>query len=165
MQYERYFPMIKNRADFWVNSLSSPTGKAQQDYEELFCIGNLTFCEARASYEPTRAAFSTWLYFLLNQNMLEFVVREKNKMEVSLKEYNIVDRINTNWLVDFLDSVSKEASEVVSLVLNTPTEYIELLSGEIMKIADIKHCLTQKGWKQYTINVTIAEIRERLRES
>ncbi len=175
IQYEDYIMMIRDRAHCWNKILSRSNLKGVREkrnfWEELFSVGNLAFCEAKDTYDPNKGTFSVWLYRYLDNYMRNHLVKSSKicRMEECFEHIDAVSvqekRIEKpNFLTEFLSSVSEEAKEIINIALNTPAEYAEFLSHEIMKVADLKRCMAQKGMKQYTINVTVAEIRERLRE-
>jgi DNA-directed RNA polymerase specialized sigma subunit len=191
--YKDYVAMIKNRAAYWsrhyqsvANMFARQRGidskpysrirektdfaeKVQQDYKELFSVGNLAFCKAKQTYDPNKGKFSTWLYAYLDNHMRNFIWKEEVKQNFLKLNYSVYNNIeeqkttNSTWFTDFLNSVSKEAKEMISVILNTPNEYADALSSMISNKTQLREHMAARGMKHHTINATIAEIREQLK--
>lgn len=167
--YADYVDLIRRRAHYWSHFPAITEIDCSQWYEELFSIGNIAFCEAKTSYNPTKASFSTWLYGCLDIKMRNFLSKEKHKNEIDTRyiQYSntreTVKKNNPNWFTDFANTLSEEAKEVVDAILNSPAEYMESILDCFSNIQDVKRFLAARGTKQIVVNNTIAEIRERLR--
>jgi len=149
---------------------------ADMDYDDLLSVAHEIFVDARTKYQPNRGAkFSSYLYMRLNSRFNQLrSKRERRWKKVKVMPDQFIEMYcSTKYQPErqmafgqMIASLSAEAMQVVNIVLNTPTELIELARGVANK-KDICHInktllnkyLRGRGWKVSAIDRVFAEIR------
>ncbi len=168
------------------------TKRSRFEFDELLSEANQAFIHAVDSYDETKgASFHTWLYITVNGKLKNYCKLTKSKEMQPLpailnKNFDPTKKWNNNipWQIDFIDTkepnpeqnttfkllienLSKEAKEVVDVVLNTPTEMIELVKSmssnrqghmHVYK-SNIRAYFENKGWKNTLILNCFEEIK------
>lgn len=116
--------------------------------EDLFSEGNLIFVKCQENFDDEKAKFSTFLYLCISRHFKQMVERQ-NKVEknttksvdcnedpdsenyICVSEENPEDRIASK---DSYEKLSKEAKDVIDIVLNCPSEVFEMLSSPVLKV-------------------------------
>ena len=141
--------------------------KSRFSFDELMSEANMGFIKAVDTYNKNKAKFHTHLYITVNGRLSHYC-NQKNVFNNFYENLNIEYQPgNTNpeqnaSFKDLIDSMSTEAKEVINMVLNTPTEMIELVkemtSNRQGKVHLYKSAVTRylrtKGWHYYMINET-----------
>jgi hypothetical protein len=146
------------------------------DYDDLLSMAHEIFVDACSKYEHNRGAkFSTYLYMRLNSRFDQLRLKQETKKR---KDRAVPDQYidlygSTRYQPErqtrfkqMIASLSTEAVQVVSIVLNTPHELIEMARGVAAR-KDICHVnktllsryLLKRGWKVSDIDRVFAEIR------
>jgi len=120
--YIRYQKLIISRA----HSFSRSTG---HDLDDLISQGNLIYCEALRTYDPARSQFSTFLHDQLTKGLHRYTLRQAKHRRPFLE---LADTFSSTAATQFrrhlfhhhLAQLSKEAQEVVRVVLSSPLELL-----------------------------------------
>ena len=169
MQYNDVANLVYGRVRHWSTVFD-------MDYDDLLSMAHEVFVDACSKYEDNRGAkFSTYLYMRLNSrfNQLRIKQETRNRKGRAMPDQYIDLYGSTRYQPErqirfkqMLASLSAEAVQVVSIVLNTPAELIELARG-VASRKDICHInktllskyLRGRGWKVSAIDRVFAEIR------
>lgn len=160
--YPQYEKLIYSLVHKW-------TDKSRFNYDELLSEANLAFMHALESYDLTKAGFPTHLYITVNGRLLNFI-NKKRPYEVELDDFlpAKVDNPEQAFIFsELLNGLSAEACEVVDIVLNTPSELVDLVrqmtSNRQGKMHLYKSNVTRfcrgRGWGRVKINRVYQEIR------
>jgi hypothetical protein len=140
-------------------------------YEELLSSAYLAFMEAKESYDPEEAVFSTHLWIVCRRVMCDFCQssqrwswRNVGAEDVWLE--SIEDGITPESLLEFkenLDFLSDEAKFICKMILEDPQQFIThrpKLSRGI-----IKDKLRDLGWAWSKIWTSMGEIKATLSQT
>lgn len=139
-----------------------------EEFDEMLCIANLAFAESWKCFDPTKARFTTHVYFRVYHALLEACRRSKRRAEVFQFAEVEADTLPTardeSFMVDLFDELSSDAQAVVKLVLHgRETSHVLLNSppcnntaGNIRNaIATVLHDI---GWSTSRITESFTEI-------
>jgi len=142
------------------------------DFEELLSLCHLHFMEivrkTRSPYQKEKGSqFTTWLrlvlwYKLQNDREKEILTSCKN-----LPPEEIGQKGKQEYLTDLKDSLSQEAKSVLSLILNTPEELVEMIQQKGGYNKRVKKCLEDflclhYHWSRRKVQRVFREIQENL---
>jgi DNA-directed RNA polymerase specialized sigma subunit len=102
------------------------------DWEELFSEACLAYSEALFNYDSKRGRITTYVYHCINSHLINYIreLQRKHIEMISLEEINLDIPMNFYHLIDQL---SREAAEIVQLILNEPCKYSLMNSDEAKK--------------------------------
>lgn len=152
-KFEDYQKMIKtasikmNRQYPWV------------PVEEFEAEGNLIFCEASIQWNPERSKFSTYLFHSLKA--LHNIAQVGCPVDPEFEQESFAcGPPETIEFKNLLESLSDEAKEVASVLLNSPLEIMRL--AEVPSPKKIRGALRDHlrnlGWQWKTIRSAFTEI-------
>lgn len=161
--YPTYEKCIQKLTWKWVK-------RSKFDFNELLSETNQAFLKAVDSYDSSKACFHTHLYITINGNLRNYCNQKENqnleinKLQLSSKIKNPEENA---CFKNLIENLSKEAKEMVDVVLNTPLEIIELVremssnrQGHMhVYKSNIKAYFKAKGWKQALILSCFDEIK------
>jgi len=167
VNYNDYVDLIRNEA--WRRLKKNP----DLDYDDLVGQGNLAFCLASKTWNPTKSAFSTHLWWTIRDQMGKI----EKKQNPSILHENIDDYENlpnetmpspdrTFSFRNAINSLSKDAREIIKLILLTPEELCDFTLPHVtVTITNTKKYLrNNNNWRWETINTAINEIKLMLKE-
>lgn len=160
--FHRYKKLLWSRASHFHKS------NPHIPLEDLESEANLSFILACKSFNNRKSRFTTYLYRVVNNNLINYV-KEVNKG----KEFDEISpelpshTVSPYEMVKFkesLTSLSAEAQEVCSLIFDTPSELTEMLRDEFIDsshlVGGISKYLRKQGWKYKTIWNVMKELRQ-----
>lgn len=178
--YRNHEQMINHRA----HSFCCTTGHS---FDEMKSVANWAFMRAIPRWKPHKGPFGTWLYRYITLRLIDYVKRtdlplSKSKLEDLIRmsgcpgrvlhiedtiksQYNEYDPVLASSAMDLIASLSKEAREVVSILLTNPTEVLDLIGDEPPRIVRgiLKEYLHDQGWSFKLIWKTFRELKEAMR--
>lgn len=121
-KYKEYEKMIQRIA--W--SFYRTTGI---EFNELYSEANLSYCKALEKYDDTKSTLITFLYTCIKNDLIDFCKRELKEKEKKNNFKNHIDRtsVNTNII-----ELTKEAKEVLKIILEAPADTIKISMGGII---------------------------------
>jgi hypothetical protein len=143
--------MVPNiAANYHVNNM---------EHADLVQEGYIVYCSCKDKWNPEQSKFSTWFVNNLKFHYGHLVQRQKPVAE-EYEDHLVADQKKNN-LVLILCSLSKEALEVVNLVLNSPMELLAMTNCNYPTKNAIMKYIKKKGWgwKEETIYQTFEEIK------
>jgi hypothetical protein len=164
-QYEDYINSI--RAEAWRRVKRNPL----LDFDDLISAASIGFEKAKQSWDPARNPnFNNHLYWKIGHCMWE--VEQKCHPYLPLDESESIqiadDKSSPFEETKFragLASLSKEALEVVYLVLESPGELVDWTIRWIRPSqSSIRTFLHSLGWKRKKIDQVFGEIKTMLQE-
>ena len=154
-KYEKYVNLIRKEA--WKRAQKHPGLK----FDELVSQGNLAYWLAVKTWDPTRASFSTHLWWRIKDEM------NADPIGLAQCEEEQVDDIDLHRAVAFklaLAKLSEEAQEVCSLIFNSSAELCDFTASSIRVVRiNIKRYLSSMKWPWKKINQAMTEIKEMLK--
>ena len=132
---------------------------------DLLAEANYWFVRIYHSYDPSKSSLTTWVYTKLEKQLLAIRRREQQHNTCSLV-IDVAER--EDRLGKLLDSLTREAQEIITLLLDPPPEFTLRVcrkrtpSPKIARTA-MKEWLLSSGWTRTRISEAFAEIREALR--
>lgn len=150
-------------------------------YEDLLSSAYLAFARCKKSYDPDKAAFSTYLYHVAKTEMVDFchsthhTEPEEAKMKQQagpyLYETAMVLSHQTNnqdpeylcMFKDNLKNMSKEAQQVCKMIFESPTEFLVQTKPKLSR-GMVYRKLREKGWSWSKIWNSFNEIKSTLNE-
>jgi len=139
------------------------------DFTELMGVCEGIFMEAFHSYDPNRGAkFSTWLYRLLNQGLIDYT--QHNDLPPDLGEAVLEEIVPDHRsdgpyqhmrVVELRSGLSDDARYILDLLLNAPVEALRDLGAQPPKIIRgiLQRYLRAEGWKWKRIWEVMAELK------
>ena len=160
--YPKYQKSIYAVVGTWVR-------KSRFEFDELLSEAHMAFLHAVDTYDLTKASFHTHLYITVNGRLRNYV-NKKQVVDEELDDFLASKEDNPEQALLFsevLEELSREASEVVDVVLNTPGELIELVrqmtsnrQGKMhLYRSGVTRFFKDKGWGATKINRTYTEIK------
>jgi len=140
--------------------------------DELEGIGILTFYEIQPTYDPAVAAFTTYLHNQLTQRFWASVPRYYRELPhdrqwFESKEHPSAEaEYKKRDFKQVLQRLSADTREVVNIILNTPSEILEILPetpNRYMRGA-IKRYLLKTGWHPDSVKNAFREIRQTIND-
>ena len=146
--YQKYYPMIKNRARSWARP-----GVIGLEKEDLESIGNEVFMECCSTFNGS-TKFSTWLWKCLNNrfyvecNYKKIHCEDIEPIQIANKNENIESQV---VLKQSLQKLSSDAQFIVNSALNTPIEMINQAKEETGRACIClkriqRHLIENEGW-------------------
>jgi len=161
VRYGNYRKLILSRAWAWQQ-------KTGWELEDLEAEGNMIFCKAVQTYDPSKSSFGTYLYNSLQMhfgnlvNLSRCQKAEKKDMKTSCDNCFAYEDIEQETIFrEMINDLPEDAKEVVKAVFETPAEIIEALG--ITKITRNSLQLyfgKYKGWSQKRIFSTFKTIQQ-----
>lgn len=155
-----------------------------EDFDDMMSICNEAYCKAVLNYQPEKGKFTTLLYHYANRALIDEIRKKKtnykkyytfsieyisyceeNDIKGTLDSQIIIDeKQNNERRYEFrnqLESLSREAREMISLIVNSPYELLEetkslspkYLRGQVIKM------MRDRKWKWNVIYSSIKEIK------
>ena len=169
MQYDDHVKLIHKLAHRYTKrQLVKIPNLDQKDYQkELVCEGNQTFLRAFKEWEPERSKFSTYLWLNLE---LDFEKYNKQFFRISVREHELPEFWTGHQVAlqehraTFLSSIrvsSKEAQEIITIILSGPSELLGLLGDEPPRKVRgaLKDYLRRLGWSWPKIWKSFKEVK------
>ena len=177
IRYEDWRPMVAKHAWTWSR-------KSGLEFEDLMAEGNLAFCEATRSYDPSRSKFSTWLWRNLqvrfgNLNRTETVYRkdfqrQSNSAYRETDDFELASPPDQEKRAVFADGLRKDKringdeTVLIGLVFSPPADFIDglILSGNprTTKRALTRYVRDRYGWTYPQAWKALANIKSALAE-
>ena len=152
--YEGYEKTIDMLAWKWAK-------RSYNTFDELKSEGNLAYVLALPQWNSSKAKKSTYLYLKI-EGMIRNLACKKDPIETGkLPTINTDNPLDQLIFKEGIESLSKEAKEVVSLALHCPREIVEM-SGERVGKHKIRLYLQKRGWSYYLISECFKEIKTML---
>ena len=146
--------------------------RSRFSFDELLSEANLGFIKAVDTYDESKACFHTHLYTTVN-GALQNYCNQIDRFNAFYPHINLTIVSKTPnpeqeySFKNLIESLSKEAREVVETVFNTPSEMIELIKtmssnrqGHVhLRRSNLKQYFRNKGWSHKLINLVFLEIK------
>lgn len=151
------------------------------EFEEILSTAYLAFTYAKMSFDPTKGSFSTYLYYTIMSNVIDHCKQKHDPTHDGKPRDNANNKSNL-WeagfllseLIDYrdpekmylfkeaLNNMSNEAKSICSMVLDSPTDFIDnrpkLARGKVYRK------LREVGWSWPKIWKGFKEIKLTLNE-
>ena len=162
---ESYQNMLRKLA--W--SFSHTTG---QPFEDLLSVGYLAYLTAKEKYQGGNGAqFSTYLYAVVKNALIDFCRAEQDELISSLEQFNpalLVSPLPTPeerlLFTTTINQLSTEAKMVCKMIFSAPHEYAVAIEAPKKAKTKLKKQLRRLGWTYAKIQKTMAEITAMVRE-
>lgn len=163
MDITDYMNMIMKVA----NTKSRHTGI---EFDELRGRGIVLFYEAQAEWDETKAAFSTFFWMRLNQQIVPYKAGNGNVqdhiVDTEACEMAVSDFAPPHVIAEFRDTLknlSVDAREIVSIILGRPEEIVDGAIGRSKLMAgNVRRILKEQGWGPSRMATSFREIRSAL---
>lgn len=139
------------------------------DFETLTAEANIAFAECQHDNNPKRGKFSTLLWHAIESRFKNLLKRNHQNrydgIEVELEEMALSTPCKQERrciLADIINNLSKEGKEIVSVVLETPADLLQMIPKPRLSKHQLTKYLRLKGWKIPAITKAFAEIRQNL---
>jgi DNA-directed RNA polymerase specialized sigma24 family protein len=172
---EDYIGMMKRLA----YSFHSTTGLP---FDELLSSAFLAFAHCRQTYDPNKAAFSTYLYHAAKTRMIDFC---HSAYHINLEDPNMKRQPSSPYLYeaamalshqtnhqdpeylcmfkDSLKNMSEEAQQVCEMIFESPAEFLAQSKPKLSR-GVVYRKLREKGWSWSKIWNSFREIKSTLNE-
>lgn len=139
-------------------------------YDQAVSAAGLAYARAYRSYDPDRAAFTTWVAQKVRGGLLDQVEADARVWSRERGHARIPDDVPEpeGWTVrEFLEGLSDDAQQVVLLVFDQPIEVsvsLAQMGGEspVNVRSAVREFLGDLGWTAGRIASTFREIKEAL---
>jgi DNA-directed RNA polymerase specialized sigma subunit len=152
--------MIRKRYGDYKNLILSRAWAWQQrtgwELEELEAEGNVVFCKAVQTYDPSKSSFSTYLYNALQMHFGNMVTlsrcqkAEKKEMKTDCDNCFAYGDVQQEAIFrEMINDLPEDAKEVVKAVFETPAEILDVLGiTRVSKNALHQYFNRCRGWSQ-----------------
>lgn len=162
LNYNNYEKLIKKISWSWHKT----TGI---DLETLIAEANVAFVECQNNYNPQQGKFSTLLWHAIGNKFKNLIAyRYQNRhdgTEVELENLALSNPSMQEKKCIFkstLLSLSKEAQQIISIVLETPVDLLAMIPKPRLSKHQLTKYLRFKGWKIPAIHKAYIEIKDNL---
>lgn len=141
--------------------------------EDMLSAANMGYLEACQSYDRTKAQFTTHVHhhvWFAMQNELRKQQVERRCLQTYRTRKRAEDHNDkTGWLGDFLSTLNSDASYIVWLAINAPTEVLQVAAGHTdprrwggtLRV-HLRSVCAGYGWSKQRIAEAMAEVAEAL---
>lgn len=135
--------------------------------DELKSFANEVFMDVYTDYEHTKGSFRKRVGYILWKRLLDLARHSRSRKLILGHQLEDLRWQSFEFnLVDFLDGLSEDAHNVIGIVLNTPTDLIEIMSQEDREPqTNLKSYLAGMGWRLDDIKETFQEIKDALSDT
>jgi len=143
--------------------------KSRFSFDELLSEAHVAFLHTVDTYNSTKASFHTHLYITISGRLRNFISKETETSLPLDREYKskIPNPEQECTFKNLIENLSKEAKEIVDVVLNTPTEMIELIremssnrQGHMhLYRKNVTYFFKNQGWSNKQIFKSYSEIK------
>ena len=126
------------------------------DWDDLFQEAALAYCEALKNYDPNRGQLTTYMWTAIKNHLQAFITyQDEYKNTVTPMENPIVDKPTSN--PSFFDSLSREAMDIVDVIISSPAEFDLLEPKKAYKRVINK--LRGRHWSAQKIKQGVKELK------
>jgi hypothetical protein len=147
-----------------LRRVRSVYGGDRIEQEELRAQADLLFMRAVRTWDPAKSGFLTYMSTVLRNGLIKYLM--KNPACVDASEYpTLVSPTPSPFQVaafhDLFRSLSGEAKDVARIILDTPSELVEVLARVPPRKArsEIRRYLLASGWEQDAVRGAFSELK------
>ena len=128
------------------------------DLDDLLQEASYGYCLALKSYDKSRGAFTTHLWYVINSHLKNYL-RQEHKYSDPLERIDnlTVDSHPYSSAGGFWESLSQEAQLVADLVLSSPKMYVSARKEDC--IERIYSVLSSQGWSDKKIFIALDDLQ------
>jgi DNA-directed RNA polymerase specialized sigma24 family protein len=115
--------------------------KTGLDFDELYAEGCLAYLEALQTYDPLKGKLSTHAWHIVSGTLLNYIKNEYKHTALKADDVETCVEYKEN----FFERFSKEAAEVVEIIIDSPWDVIGKDRKEAQK--QVMDTLKNKGWE------------------
>ena len=126
------------------------------DVDDLIQEASLIYLEAIKTYDPSKGKLSTYIWKVTKNHLQSFVTYQNkwNDKTISIEEVDIDKPVSRYSL---FDSLTREAKDIVDVVLSAPAEFDSLIPAKARKRVINK--LRGKHWNMVKIAQGMDELK------
>lgn len=144
------------------------------EVDELKSEANIAYEKAKRTYNETKSAFSTWVYFQVWRGLQDYernlttrsrsVQLHPENDDIHMDSFS-VNSENPCALIDFMDSLDNDCKVLADLVLNPP-DYIQKKLVKLSNVRprtllkEIKQHLYKSGWTHKRTKKAICKMKK-----
>jgi len=127
------------------------------EWDDLFQEAALAYCEALKNYDPERGTIAGYMWSCITSHLKDYIhEQEKQTGHIcSIEDVNIDYPVNTTPL---FESLSKEADEIVNMILSSP-EIFDNLTPELAQRNIARILISRKRWSWRRVWVGIRDLK------
>jgi hypothetical protein len=129
------------------------------DWEELFSVASLAYCETLKTWDKKKGSVSTHLWYNVHCRLLDYL-KSKRADKNKLLEIEYIDEYDINYVApsnSFFENLTKEAEEIADLVLKCSGRFVVLTSEEAE--SRIYNIMSRKGWTDLKIKRALNDLK------
>lgn len=129
------------------------------EWEELFGEAQLAYVKAEQNYDPEKAAFSTYLFSVVTNHLLNYAFRCKRQYIVPNENPKPVHLTPEVWYAfrESIANLGKDARIVCRMILDAPTAYASLSQTRAERA--VRNELAEAGWSERRRKAAFREIK------
>ena len=164
--YPEYEKCIQKLTWKWVK-------RSRFGFDELLSEANIGFMKAVDSFDDDKTCFHTHLHTIINGGLRHYIARQNHFAPFTKQMDSDIESNQSNpeqhcTFINMIENLSTEAKEIVEVVLNTPSEMIELVKEMSSNRHDKMHVYKSnvwayfkaQGWKEALILFCFNEIKQ-----
>ena len=126
------------------------------DWDDLFQEAALAYCIALKRYNPSRGKLTTYMWRTISNHLQLFITYQNkwNDKTISIEDA-LISKPTTN--PSFLDSLGREARDIVDVILSSPAEFDALDPKKALKT--VMNKLRGKRWSAKKIEQGVKELK------
>ena len=133
-------------------------------FQDALSEAHWSFMRAIGQYDPKRGAkLSTWIAFRVSMDLRSWrmrLAREASVLTSIPEDYDPPAKGKSDFPFDLIENLSEDAQEILRLILETPGELAEEVTGREL-LQSVKRYLLRQGWKPWRFERHRKEIRHK----
>ena len=126
------------------------------DIDDLFQEASYAYLKALDSYNPSKGAISTYMWWCITSHLKDYLIKEKkmNSPLCSVEDVDIDKPVSSPPLFELL---TKDAQQIAQVVLKAPNKYC--IKPPSLALARIKRVMKYKGWSKFRIQRGVKDLQ------
>ena len=134
------------------------------EFDDLFQEAYIGYAHAMKTYDPKKGKISTHIWWCVSAQLKRYLYQQEeykckkyqNGFILSMEDIN-VESFKVTYQNHFWESLTREAQEIVELVLTTPTPFIK--NGRIKARKRVGNIMTQRGWSMKKVKFGLSNLK------
>lgn len=133
-------------------------------FQDALSEAHWSFMRACGQFDPCRGAkLSTWIAFRVSMDLRRWRMRLAKEASILTsipEDYDPPAKTKSDFPFDLIEELSEDAKEIVSLILESPGELAEEMTGRELLQA-VRRYLMRQGWNAWRFERHRKEIKAR----
>jgi RNA polymerase sigma factor (sigma-70 family) len=119
--------------------------RTRVEFDDLLQEANLAYLEAIKTHDPLKSRLSTYVWNCVQNHLTNYIKQELKHTSVKTDEELEIPVVYSESI---FDSMTKEAKEVVNIILDSPWELLGISNYRVAVRRKVRDILYNKGWEK-----------------